>query len=68
VDLCVQALHRDPYHREPETLAAMDTLMEREGLIMNGRHHEIYLTPVTAQVAPDEIETILRHPVRAAQR
>jgi hypothetical protein len=46
----------------------MDTLMEREGLIMNGRHHEIYLTPVTAQVAPDEIETILRHPVRAAQR
>jgi hypothetical protein len=42
--------------------------MMREGLIMNGRHHEIYLTPVTAQVAPTDIETILRHPVRAPEQ
>jgi hypothetical protein len=66
--LCVQALHRGPYDKEPETLAAMDALMEREGLIMNGRHHEIYLTPVTAQVVPEEIETILRHPVWTPER
>jgi hypothetical protein len=46
----------------------MDALMMREGLIMNGRHHEIYLTPVTAQVAPADIETILRHPVRAPEQ
>jgi hypothetical protein len=64
---CVQALHRGPYDREPETIAAMDALMEREGLIMNGRHHEIYLTAVTEEVAPEEIETILRHPVRASE-
>jgi hypothetical protein len=66
--LCVQALHRGAYDREPETLAAMDALMVREGLIMNGRHHEIYLTPVAAQVAPADIETILRHPVRAPEQ
>jgi hypothetical protein len=66
--LCVQALHRGAYDREPETLAAMDALMVCEGLIMNGRHHEIYLTPVAAQVAPADIETILRHPVRAPER
>jgi hypothetical protein len=65
--VCVQALHRGPYETEPETIAAMDALMTRRGLIMNGRHHEIYLTPVTVQVAPDEIQTILRHPVRASE-
>lgn len=62
--LCVQALHRGPYETEPETIAAMDALMERERLTMNGRHHEIYLTPVTEQRPAREIETILRHPVR----
>jgi hypothetical protein len=60
----VQALHRGPYETEPETITAMDALMEREWLTMNGRHHEIYLTAVTEQIRPQEIETILRHPVR----
>jgi hypothetical protein len=62
--LCVQALHRGPYDTEPETIAAMDALMEHELLTMNGRHHEIYLTPITEQLPPQEIQTILRHPVR----
>jgi hypothetical protein len=62
--LSVQALHRGPYETEPETIAAMDALMEREQLTINGRHHEIYLTAVTEQLPPDAIETILRHPVR----
>jgi hypothetical protein len=66
--LCVQALHRGPYETEPETIAAMDALMEREQLTMNGRHHEIYLTAVSAQLRPEEIETILRHPVRSLDR
>jgi len=61
----VQALHRGPYETEPETIAAVDALMERERLTMNGRHHEIYLTPVTEQRPGQEIETILRHPVWA---
>jgi hypothetical protein len=66
--LCVQALHRGPYETEPETIAEMDALMERERLTMNGRHHEIYLTAVTEQLPPQEIETILRHPVRPLDR
>jgi hypothetical protein len=66
--MCVQALHRGPYETEPETIAAMDALMEREQLTMNGRHHEIYLTAVSAQLRPEEIETILRHPVRPLDR
>lgn len=66
--MCVQALHRGPYETEPETIAAMDALMEREQLTMNGRHHEIYLTAVSAQLRPEEVETILRHPVRPLDR
>jgi hypothetical protein len=62
--LCVQALHVGPYETEPETIAAMDALMERERMEMNGRHHEIYLTTVSEQLPPEEIKTILRHPVR----
>jgi hypothetical protein len=66
--LCVQALHCGPYETEPETIAAIDALMERERLTMNGRHHEIYLTAVTEQLPPQEIETILRHPVRPLEQ
>jgi hypothetical protein len=66
--LCVQALHRGPYETEPETIAAMDALMEHERLTMNGRHHEIYLTAVREQLPPNEIKTILRHPVRPLDR
>ena len=66
--LCVQALHRGPYETEPETIAAMDALMEREHLAMNGRHHEIYLSAVSDQLPPQEIKTILRHPVRPLDR
>jgi hypothetical protein len=66
--LCVQALHRGPYETEPETIAAMDALMEREQLTMNGRHHEIYLTAVSEQLPPHEIKTILRQPVRPLDR
>jgi hypothetical protein len=60
----VQALHRGLYETDPETIAAMDALMEREGLTMNGRHHEIFLTAVTEQIRPHEIESIFRRPVR----
>jgi hypothetical protein len=39
--LSVQALHRGPYETEPETIAAMDALMEGERLIMNGPSRDL---------------------------
>jgi hypothetical protein len=66
--LCIQALHRGPYETEPETIARIDALMEEQKLTINGRHHEIYLTPVTEQPPPERIETILRHPVRPVEQ
>lgn len=62
--LCVQALHKGAYATEPETLTKMDALMAQEGLEPHGRHHEIYVTPITD--APNKGRTILRQP--AARR
>ncbi|WP_433176055.1 GyrI-like domain-containing protein [Actinoallomurus sp. CA-150999] len=62
---CVQALHHGAYAEEPKTLALMEEFMERAGLVMNGLHHEIYLSDVE-ETDPARMRTILRHPVRAA--
>ncbi|MDL4773315.1 GyrI-like domain-containing protein [Actinomadura xylanilytica] len=62
---CVQMLHRGPFSEEPRSLARMDALMEAEGLVPNGLHHEIYLSD-PREVAPEKARTILRRPVRPA--
>jgi hypothetical protein len=62
---CVQALHRGAYADEPRTLAAMDALCRREGLVPNGLHHELYLSD-HRETDPRRMRTILRQPVRAA--
>lgn len=61
----IQVMHIGPYATEPETLARMEAFMAAEGLVMNGRHHEIYLSdPRKAPAA--NTRTILRHPVSRA--
>lgn len=59
----VQVTHVGPYSTEPETLARMAEFMRAEGLTMNGRHHEIYLSD-PRRAAPETMRTVLRHPVR----
>ncbi|MEV6278011.1 GyrI-like domain-containing protein [Nocardia sp. NPDC051832] len=61
--LALQVLHVGPYSTEPETLARMDAFMTAEGLTMNGRHHEIYLSDPRKTLGP-KTKTILRHPAR----
>jgi hypothetical protein len=60
---CVQIMHRGPYAEEPATLQLMEDFMQQEGLIRNGRHHEIYLSD-PHKTAPDKMRTILRQPVK----
>ncbi|MFI6952475.1 GyrI-like domain-containing protein [Nocardia sp. NPDC050408] len=61
----IHVMHIGPYATEPETLAKMEAFMAAEGLVMNGRHHEIYLSD--PRRSPDaHTRTILRHPVRRA--
>ncbi|TDB94198.1 GyrI-like domain-containing protein [Actinomadura sp. 7K534] len=61
--LCVQMLHRGPYSEEPASLARMVALIEAEGLVRNGLHHEIYLSD-PGEADPAKMRTILRQPVR----
>jgi hypothetical protein len=71
--LCVQAMHKGPYDKEPETLKRMDAFMLENGLIsdigapldngMRRRHHEIYLGD-PRKSKPENRKTVLRHPVK----
>lgn len=59
----VQILHTGPYSEEPATLKVMEHFIKEEGLVYNGRHHEIYLSD-PRKTAPAKMKTILRQPVK----
>lgn len=61
--LCVQALHVGSYDRECETIEKMMTFANGQGLEFHGMHHEIYISD-PRRVAPENLKTILRMPVR----
>ncbi len=64
--LCVQTLHVGSYDDEGRVLARMhEEFIPAEGLVMTGRHHEIYLSDAR-KVAPENLRTILRQPVARA--
>ena len=64
---CVQCMHVGPYDNEPETLQKMQHFMQQQGLVSDfspGRyHHEIYLSDVR-RCRPENLKTVIRHPVR----
>lgn len=60
---CIQMMHVGPYSEEPVSLKLMEEFMQQHGLLMNGLHHEIYLSD-PRKTAPEKMKTILRHPVR----
>jgi hypothetical protein len=59
---CVQALHVGPYDQEDATMALMREFAAANGLRLEGRHHEIYLSDPN-RTAPEKLRTILRNPV-----
>ena len=60
---CIQILHIGPYSTEQESLIKMRKLMEKENLVENGPHHEIYLSD-PRKTPPEKLKTILRQPVK----
>lgn len=63
--LCIQIMHLGPYDSEPATNAKMDAFAQEQGYELHGKHHEIYLSdPLRSK--PENLKTILRHPVRKA--
>lgn len=67
--LCVQIIHIGSYDNEPETVAMMDTYLEKNGYVNDftgeRHHHEIYLSD-PRKVAPEKWKTVIRHPIRKA--
>ncbi|SDI27389.1 hypothetical protein [Nonomuraea jiangxiensis] len=59
---CVELLHEGPFSEEHLSLKVMEEFMAEHGLVVNGLHHEIYLT-AWDDPAP---RTLLRQPVRPA--
>jgi hypothetical protein len=64
---CVQTLHVGSFDDEGEVLARMhDEFIPSNGLVMTGRHHELYLSDFR-RVEPSRLRTILRQPVAPAR-
>lgn len=65
--LCVQCMHIGPYDDEPATVQAMHEYMTAQGYALDiteqRMHHEIYLSDVR-RVAPSNLKTVVRHPVK----
>ena len=61
--VCVQMLHIGPYEEERRSIGVLKAFAEQQGLILHGRHHEIYLCD-PRRIAPEKLKTILRLPVR----
>jgi hypothetical protein len=62
--LCAQTLHVGSFDDEGPVLAELHgRFVPEHGLVMTGRHHEIYLSD-PRRTAPDRLRTILRQPVR----
>ncbi|MGN0161377.1 MAG: GyrI-like domain-containing protein [Lachnospiraceae bacterium] len=65
--LCVQIMHIGPFDNEPETVAIMDTFLEKNGyendINENRLHHEIYMSDAR-KVAPEKWKTVIRHPIK----
>lgn len=64
--LAAQTLHIGPYDDEGPVLERLHTdYIPASGMVMTGRHHEIYLSD-PRRTAPERLRTILRQPVRPA--
>lgn len=61
---CIQILHIGPYSTEHRSLQKMKKLMEKENLIENGLHHEIYLSDPRRVPEEEKLKTILKQPVK----
>lgn len=65
--LCVQIMHKETYDSEPESIAKIREFAEKSGYtedISDTRfHHEIYLSD-PRRCAPENLKTVIRHPIR----
>ncbi len=65
--LCVQIMHKGSYDSEPASIEKLKVFLSENGYIedfTDGRyHHEIYLSD-PRRCAPENLRTVIRHPIR----
>jgi hypothetical protein len=64
---CAQLLHVGPYAGEGPSIVRLHQAIAAAGYRPRGRHHEIYLSD-PRRTAPDNLRTIMRHPVEPERR
>lgn len=62
----VQALHVGPYNAEGPTIERLHEFMAEHGLVMAGRHHEIYISD-PRRTKPASLKTVIRIPIAKKQ-
>ena len=69
--LCVQCMHFGSYDDEPATVDKMHAYMTEQGyeldITAERMHHEIYLSDAR-KVAPEKLKTVIRHPIKRADK
>jgi hypothetical protein len=63
--LSVQILHVGPYSEEQGSLETMEAFATEQGYRFHGKHHEIYRGD-PRRAKPENLKTVLRHPVLPA--
>jgi hypothetical protein len=63
--LSAQIMHIGPFAAEGPTVEKLHTFIIENGYVLNGKHHEIYLSDFT-RTAPEKMKTVVRYPIRPA--
>ncbi|MEE9429901.1 MAG: GyrI-like domain-containing protein [Melioribacteraceae bacterium] len=58
-----QTLHIGPFSEEGPTIEKLHKFIEENGFVLDGKHHEIYLSDIR-RAAPERWKTIIRQPYK----
>jgi hypothetical protein len=58
----VQVMHVGPYSAEAPTIERLHSFARESGLVLRGKHHEIYIGDPN-RAKPEALKTIIRMPV-----
>jgi len=63
----IQLMHIGPYDEEEITINKLHDFCKNNGYIINGKHHEIYISD-PRKTKKEKLKTIIRYPVKIIQK
>jgi len=64
--MAAQIMHLGLFAQEGPTIKRLHEFIEEQGYVLNGRHHEIYLSDIR-KASPDMWRTVIRQPIKKAE-